>query len=95
MIGLLLNSGVELLLVQTAPALFSFGMVMMELFSMHILTTGDVNALVAAPSQNRVFSAGSDGQLWIARGEGGGAVFTLCSKKGQNIKKKKKKERKL
>lgn len=25
---------------------------------------GDVNALAAAPSHNRVFSAGSDGQVW-------------------------------
>lgn len=29
----------------------------------HSLHKGDVNALAAAPSHNRVFSAGSDGQV--------------------------------
>lgn len=27
---------------------------------------GDVNALVASPSHNKVFSAGSDGQVWLS-----------------------------
>lgn len=34
----------------------------------HCNHKGDVNALAAAPSQNRVFSAGSDGQVCIAEG---------------------------
>ncbi|MBA0738424.1 hypothetical protein Gogos_011778, partial [Gossypium gossypioides] len=35
------------------------------LLQAHSNHKGDVNALAAAPSQNRVFSAGSDGQVWI------------------------------
>lgn len=34
------------------------------LLQAHSFHKGDVNALVAAPSHNRVFSAGSDGQVW-------------------------------
>ncbi|XP_039045781.1 WD repeat-containing protein PCN-like [Hibiscus syriacus] len=56
--------GVELLLVQTALDLFSSGMVVMGLFSSaHSIHKGDVNVLAAASSQNKVFSAGSDGQV--------------------------------
>lgn len=33
------------------------------LLQAHSFHKGDVNALVAAPSHNRVFSAGSDGQV--------------------------------
>lgn len=34
------------------------------LLQAHSFHKGDVNALAAAPSHNRVFSAGSDGQVW-------------------------------
>lgn len=34
---------------------------LLQAFSCH---KGDVNALVVAPSHDRVFSAGSDGQVW-------------------------------
>lgn len=33
------------------------------LLQAHLYHKGDVNALVAAPNHNRVFSAGSDGQV--------------------------------
>ena len=36
------------------------------LLQAHFCHKGDVNALAAAPSHNRVFSAGSDGQVWYA-----------------------------
>lgn len=34
------------------------------LLQAHSFHKGDVNTLAAAPSHNRVFSAGSDGQVW-------------------------------
>lgn len=34
------------------------------LLQAHSLHKGDVNALAASPSHDRVFSAGSDGQVW-------------------------------
>lgn len=35
------------------------------LLQAHSLHKGDANALAAAPSHNRVFSAGSDGQVYM------------------------------
>lgn len=45
------------------------------LLQAHSYHKGDVNALAAAPSHNRVFSAGSDGQVYSYSGL---FVLSLC-----------------